>query len=195
MSKFVVASRRRDYIDLPHYFGKYEFSVVPRSMFRQDGSLLLGCDKASVMHQIEELMGKKKENMETENLLPENLVPETSHRKVIILDGMAVVNQIKKTSQIKTCKDLAGAFIQKVLYESRGHEEVRMIFDRYQENSIKDPTRSKRTQGVTIRYKISDDTNIEGVTMKKLLSHITKQHLTKFIGDHLAKELESLGKQ
>ena len=70
-----------------------------------------------------------------------------------------------------------------------------MVFDRYQENSIKDPTRSKRTQGVTIRYKISDDTNIEGVTMKKLLSHITKQHLTKFIGDHLAKELESLGKQ
>ena len=98
MSKFVVASRRRDYIDLPHYFGKHEFSVVPRSMFRQDGSLLLGCDKASVMHQIEELVGEKKENMETENLLPENLVPETSHRKVIILDGMAVVNQIKKTS-------------------------------------------------------------------------------------------------
>ena len=109
---------------------------------------------------------------------------------------MAVVNQIKKTSQTKTCKDLAGAFIRKVLHESRGHGEVRMVFDRYQENSIKDQTRYKITQRVTIRYKISDDTNIEGVTMKKLLSHIiTKQDLTKFLGDHLAKELESLGKQ
>ena len=56
MSKFVVASRSRDEIDLPYYFGKYEFSVVPRSLFRQDGSLILGTDKSAVMHEIEQLI-------------------------------------------------------------------------------------------------------------------------------------------
>ena len=29
---------------------------VPRSMFRQDGSLLLGTDKATVMHEIEKMI-------------------------------------------------------------------------------------------------------------------------------------------
>lgn len=42
MTKFIVASRRREDIDLPYYFGKYEFAVVPRSLFQPDGSLLLG---------------------------------------------------------------------------------------------------------------------------------------------------------
>ena len=46
MTKFIVASRTRDDIDLPHHFGKYEFSVVQRSLFRQDGSLILGTDKS-----------------------------------------------------------------------------------------------------------------------------------------------------
>ena len=46
MTKFIIASRSRDDIDLPAYFGKYEFTVVPRSIFRQDGSLILGTDKS-----------------------------------------------------------------------------------------------------------------------------------------------------
>ena len=56
LAKFVIASRKRDDIDLPAYFGRFEFTVVPRSMFRQDGSLLLGTDKATVMHEIEKMI-------------------------------------------------------------------------------------------------------------------------------------------
>ena len=34
-----------------------------------------------------------------------------------------------------------------VHHESEGYDEVRLIFDHYQENLIKDQTRNKRTQG------------------------------------------------
>ena len=85
------------------------------------------------------------------------------------------------------------SFIRIVLNEARGFGEIRMIFDRYQENSIKDQTRSKRTQGTQIRYKIAGDANIQTIPMKKLLSHIlTKHELTKYLGDHLAEELQRL---
>ena len=42
--------------------------------------------------------------------------------------------------------------IQIVLNEAIGFWEIRMIFDRHQENSIKDQTRSKRTQGTQLQY-------------------------------------------
>ena len=54
-------------------------------------------------------------------------------------------------------------FIRIVLNEARCFGEIRMIFDRYQETSIKDQTRSKRTQGTQIRYKIADDVNLQTV--------------------------------
>ena len=191
LAKFVIASRRRDDIDLPAYFGRFEFTVVPRSMFRQDGSLLLGTDKATVMHEIENMIPGN--NGDHHHQTSGNTIPQ---QKVVIFDGMAVVNRIKKTQDIETCKDLAASFTQIVLYEAKDYEEIRMIFDRYQENSIKDQTRNKRTQGTHIRYKIADDTKIQGVSMKKLLSHVaTKQELTKFLGDHLVKDLEKVGRR
>ena len=101
------------------------------------------------------------------------------------IDGMALVNRIKKDVQITTCKDLAETFTHLFHHESEGYE-VRLIFDHYQENSIKDQTRNKSTQGNQTRYKIKNDTNLHGVTMKKLLSHVlTKQDLTEFLGNHL----------
>ena len=44
--------------------------------------------------------------------------------------------------------------IQIVLNEARGFGEMRMTFDRHQENSIKDQTRRKRTQGTQLQYKM-----------------------------------------
>ena len=91
--------------------------------------------------------------------------------KIVIFDGMAIVNRIKKDVQITTYKDLAETFTRLLHHESEGYDQVRLIFDHYQENSIKDQTRNKRTQGNQTRYKITNDTNPHGVTMKKLLSH------------------------
>ena len=52
LTKFIIAARSRDDIDLPGYFGNHEFSVVSLSMFRRDGSLLLGTDKSLLMNQM-----------------------------------------------------------------------------------------------------------------------------------------------
>ena len=92
---------------------------------------------------------------------------------------------IKKDVQITTCKDLAETFTRLVHHETEGYDEVKLIFDHYQENSVKGQTRNKSTQGNQTRYKIKNDTNLHGVTMKKLLSNVlTKQDLTEFLGNH-----------
>ena len=75
------------------------------------------------------------------------------NNRVVIFDGMALVNQLNKTIEIKTCQDLANRFVRNVMHASEGYGEVRMVFDRYQEKSLKDLTRQKRTQGQRRQYK------------------------------------------
>ena len=53
MTKFIIASRKREDIDLQYYFDTYEFSVIPNSLFRPDSTMLLDTDKSTVMHEIE----------------------------------------------------------------------------------------------------------------------------------------------
>ena len=60
---------------------------------------------------------------------------------------MALVNAIKKTSDIRTCDDFANAFINLLIKSSTGYEEVHLVFDRYLENSLKQHMRNKRTKG------------------------------------------------
>ena len=106
LTKIVVASRSRNDIDLAAYLGAYEFTNVPRSMFRPDGSLLLGTDKSSILHEIENQIKITENSMEVD-------CRSTENQSVIIFDGMAVVNRLKKTSKMKTWKNLAEEFIRK----------------------------------------------------------------------------------
>ena len=41
--------------NLPDTIGDYDMSIVPRSMFANDGSLLVSTDKNSIMHAVESL--------------------------------------------------------------------------------------------------------------------------------------------
>ena len=96
MSRFVIAARTRPEIDLPAYFGSCEFSVVPKSLFATDQTLL-------------ELQ-QEECNQSTERV---NESAESNIRIVIIFDGMAVFNifDIKK-EKIKTCDEFATSFIK-----------------------------------------------------------------------------------
>ena len=69
MTKFIVASRKWEDIDLPYYFGRYEFSVIPRSLFRPDGTMLLDIDKSTVMHKIEKAVESGRDNNVDLNIL------------------------------------------------------------------------------------------------------------------------------
>ena len=51
-----VAARSRPDLDLKECIGKYEFGLIPRSLFASDGSLLLAYDKAKVLNHLEALI-------------------------------------------------------------------------------------------------------------------------------------------
>lgn len=79
---------------------------------------------------------------------------------------------------------------------SQNFEEVRLVFDRYIDDSLKERTRKKRTSGKEVRYKVSDSTNIANITLKQLLSHIeTKQQLTKYLAKYFIEIITSTNKR
>ena len=178
MSTFIVAARSRPDIDLPSYLGKHEFSAVPRSLFTEEGDLIRCNDKSKMTAEM--LQWLPVENIGDEG-------DRDLDYKVIVFDGMAVVNKIDiKKLKLRSCKEFASAFVQKVKKESQGFDEVRVIFDRYIEESLKSGTRTIRTGSETICYKISDDTIIQHLTTKQFLSDIkTKQELTKYLSKKL----------
>ena len=73
-------------------------------------------------------------------------------RRVILFDGMGLVNALNKTSDIETCSDLANTFIKMLVTKGEGFDEVRLVFDRYLEISLNSKMRNKRTQGTSIIY-------------------------------------------
>ena len=64
---------------------------------------------------------------------------------------MAVVNQINLKT-LNTCKDFAMGFMSHTGNMVSRYAEIKLIFDRYLEQSLKVRTREARTVGVQIRY-------------------------------------------
>ena len=78
----------------------------------------------------------------------------SSKYKVIIIDGMALVNAIPKTERIKTCKDFAQFFLDQLSNMADEYDEVRLVFDRYINSSLKEQMRRKRTKGKSTYYHV-----------------------------------------
>ena len=59
--------------------------------------------------------------------------------KLIVLYAMAIVNsiQIVKNNDIKLCKDFAAEFVNRVQLKYFTFKETRVLFDRYDELSLK----------------------------------------------------------
>ena len=118
MSRLLLAARSRPEIDLSKYFGDYEFLVVPKSLFHDDGKLVPTKNKYVILQELEHLYPKI--NFTT-------LIKESE--RVIMFDGMAGVNKIdiqKQKGIIKTCRDFAGVFSKIILKENQGFPEVRV---------------------------------------------------------------------
>ena len=75
--------------------GKYEMSVVPRSLCAVDGSLYIPVEKVSLIHAIE---GDKSQTVPSAT---QNDATQTQSLKVIIIDAMAVLQSMKKTSTMQ----------------------------------------------------------------------------------------------
>ena len=85
-------------------------------------------------------------------------------------------------TKLKSCLEFGSAFVTKFEKEAQGFDKVRVIPNRYTKESLKSGTRTTKTEGEIVRFKISDDTVIEHLTTKQFLSDIkTKQGLTKYL--------------
>ena len=176
LQRFIVISRSRPELNLKECIGTYEFGV-PRSLFASDGSLLLAYDKASILHHLEKLDSNTQQvqsdrneatgsepsanqaiqvSLQVEAVKHTNVdtTDESSAHRVIIIDGMAVVNSVIKTEQMKTCQDFADAFLQIFCNMAAQYEEVRLVFDRYIKTSLKEQMRTKRTKGKSTYYHV-----------------------------------------
>jgi len=108
--------------------------------------------------------------------------------RAIVIDGMALVNTVKKTDTIKTCKDFAEVFVQRLVHLSRSYDEIRLIFDRYVQGSLKHKMTAKRTGGNEVQYHVDDTVNLANIPLKQFLSHIqTKSELTDYLADKTLK--------
>ena len=165
--------------------GSYEMSVMPRSMFSPDGTLLLTADKASLMHTIE-----------AQEFKPVDDALQHSSDSLVIIDAMAVIQAMKKLPGMTRVVDLKRAFINctKGYTEHRGYSQTRVIFDQYLDESLKDKTRAKRAtsqSALNATYKVHDDMSIKIISLRDLmLSPTTKSQIARLFGESLLKEYD-----
>lgn len=162
LARFLVIQQSRPELvpKLAATIGDYELSVLPRSLFANDGSLLIPTDKSSLMHAVKEQkdMNISEEPLDTtavaqdveaevdsDNIMVIGpLLEENNHvnEAAIVFDGMAVLQSMKKMSAMTKIIYLKTAFLNRMKRLMKGYAEGRIIFDRYLEVSLKDKTRA-----------------------------------------------------
>ena len=135
LAQFLVIYQSRPELlpNLPGTIGEYEMAVTPRSMFSADGALLIPKDKSSFMHSIEEAVSPNLHSTadgetddipldirfrtDDDNEFPEYQRSDDQHnselQKVLILDGMAVLQSMKRGPSVKKISALADQFIKR----------------------------------------------------------------------------------
>jgi len=164
--------------------GEYEMSVVPRSLCAVDGSLYIPADKASMVHAIE---GAKAQTIPS---VTQNDATQTQPPKVLIIDAMAVLQSMKKTSTMRKLSNLPEEFIKRIAFMMIGYSEGRVVFDRYQDQSLKSKTRQKRAVTST-EFKVHLQMKLT-MSLKELLSSSkTKSSLTAMFAEALLQHFSS----
>ena len=172
-----MVCKSRPEIDIQEAVGLHEFTVVPRSLFAREGTMLHCSCKSALMHILENAGGPSTNTQEI-----------TAGFQVAIVDGMAEVQSLDKPEWIKNCRDLVEHFRNRLLVKYNDLQEYHIIFDRYDvPSSLKSSTRVKRQGGhAPIYYRITDSTHIAKVPMKKFLAHSkTKGELPTFLAKNV----------
>lgn len=186
-ARCAIICKDRPDVNIKEAVGKFEFTVVPRSMFAPDGTMLHCSTKSNLLHILEEM---KDASMTTECTPAEH--------KVCVVDGMAEVQALDKPDWITNCGHLAEHFANRILNKYSDSQEIHLIFDRYDiPSSLKAATRVKR-QGNSdpIYYRITDSTHITKVPLKRLISHTkTKKELAAYLAKKTLEYAEIQGKQ
>ena len=173
----LIARSSRDDINLEEVIGVHEFSQVNGTLMQADGNLHPTTDKSTVIHLLEGLV----ESGSSE------LPAEEQSAATLIVDGMAVVQELMAVKNFKNAKELGKAYVKLVDAKAQGYDSIRVIFDNYtKETSVKEITRERRRGKLKeIRsFKVEDSTQIKDKTMF-LASNITKDSLTIYLAQQL----------
>ena len=183
LGRFLIIQRSRPELvpKLEETIGKYEMSVVPRSLCAVDGSLYIPTNKASLMHAFEEV----KADSPLESATPLDIAPVTGRLlRVLIVDAMAVVQSMKKTPTMKNLSNLQEAFIKRIKGMVVCYDECRVVFDRYLDQSLKNKTRQKRA-ATSIEFQIHPEMKLTMPLKEILSSSKTKSSLTSMFAQGL----------
>ena len=107
--------------------------------------------------------------------------PNRQRIGVAIVDAMAEIQRFHLLSNAMIDNDFAHYFIRHIKMKFVGYNLVRLVFDRYDKRSMKNPTRSKHYKGKTscAIHKL-DNSDISKTTKQKILaSTATKSSLTE----------------
>ena len=189
----MMVCKSRPEVDIKEAVGHYEFSVVPRSLFAADGTMLHCSSKSTLMHILEKLNDQRL--VMNTNANYQNATPPM---KVAIVDGMAEVQSLDKPDWIKNCAQLAENVCNCIFQKYSGSDEVCLNFDRYGlPLSLKSATRV-RIQGDQdpVYYRISGSTHIAKVPQKRLLSRTeTKIEFAAYLAQKVKVYAGESGKQ
>jgi len=97
---------------------------------------------------------------------------------------MAVLQSMKKTSTTQKLSDLQEAFVKRIAFMMIGYSEGRVVFYRYQDQSLKNKTRQKRAATST-EFQVHSQMKLT-MSLKELLSSSkTKSSLTAMFAEAL----------
>jgi len=103
------------------------------------------------------------------------------HRRVLIVDAMAVLQGMKKTPNMKALSVLQDAFIKRIEWMMIGCTKGCVVFDRYIDQSLKAKTRQWRAV-TSVEYLPYPEMKLT-ISLKELLSSSkTESSLTSMIG-------------
>ena len=175
MTRLLVISRSRPGIDIAEQFAKHEFSVVPHSLFDNEGKMLKCSDKAAFLRGLEEMSSSDGA-----------IAPSC-----VVLDGMGFANQLKM-KDVTNLSDLIAQFTGKIEREISDFDSVVLVFDSYDTslNHLKQTTWDTRHK-VQVQFKLSPSTVVKDITLKELLSHPQNKRV---LTEYFAKSLQSLCK-
>ena len=178
LSHLLVVAKSRTNFCVKDAVGDFEFSVglAPPSNFHPDGSVTMISDKSKVVSSILKI-----------SLTGHITIPELQCDKpsILIIDAMCIVNMVPKSPDMSKAKHFSINFVDIVAGMSDTYDEIRIVFDQYIPDSLKETTCDKRTVKTTpVHYHVNDDTEIKN--MKAFLSHVnTKAELTKYLSEKL----------
>ena len=162
-------------IDIKETAGQYEFSLVPRSFFSADGSMLHYSSKSALLAIPEKLISETNDHSNGTTGMP------APQMKVTILDGMAELQSLDKLYWIKNSSRLVDHFnsciyrISTVVY-TRSTRTVTSCGYFSTDMTCRYPLRQPATRKIVqasqdpVYYKITDTTQIAREPMKKASS-------------------------